>query len=181
MQTAVRCLDISLSRTKLAVVDENYSCLVYDLKTKELLFQEPNANSVAWNTHNENMLCFSGNNILSIKASNFPVHQQKMQGFVVGFSGSKVFCLDCQSMTSVDVPQSASMYQYLEKKMFLYDKSLCCKGSLRSFDIFSECTNDTHWRWEEASMLFKHVGIILFIKLHYLAGGVFKGGTVWKL
>ena len=27
--------------------------MVYDLKTKELLFQEPNANSVAWNTHNE--------------------------------------------------------------------------------------------------------------------------------
>jgi len=40
-------------------------------------FQEPNANSVAWNSNCEDMLCFSGNNILSIKASNFPVHQQK--------------------------------------------------------------------------------------------------------
>ena len=38
------------------MVDENYACLVYDLKTKELLFQEPNANSVAWNTHNEVVL-----------------------------------------------------------------------------------------------------------------------------
>ena len=41
------------SRTKLAIVDENNTLLVFDLFTKELLFQEPNANSVAWNTHCE--------------------------------------------------------------------------------------------------------------------------------
>lgn len=37
--TAVRCLDMSASRSKLAVVDENDMCLVYDVHTKELLFQ----------------------------------------------------------------------------------------------------------------------------------------------
>lgn len=37
--TAVRCLDMSASRSKLAVVDENDTCLVYDIHTKELLFQ----------------------------------------------------------------------------------------------------------------------------------------------
>lgn len=37
--TAVRCLDMSASRNKLAVVDENDMCLVYDIHTKELLFQ----------------------------------------------------------------------------------------------------------------------------------------------
>lgn len=37
--TAVRCLDISAYRNKLAVVDENDTCLVYDIHTKELLFQ----------------------------------------------------------------------------------------------------------------------------------------------
>lgn len=41
--------------------------------------QEPNANSVAWNNSYEDMLCFSGNGMLNIKASNFPVHQQKLQ------------------------------------------------------------------------------------------------------
>lgn len=41
-----------------------------------------------------------------------------LQGFVVGFSGSKIFCLHVYAMSSVDVPQSAPMYQYLEKKMF---------------------------------------------------------------
>lgn len=37
--TSVRCLDMSSSRSKLAVVDEHNTCLVYDIHTKELLFQ----------------------------------------------------------------------------------------------------------------------------------------------
>ncbi|NWU01452.1 IF122 protein, partial [Urocynchramus pylzowi] len=128
--TAVRCLDMSASRGKLAVVDENDTCLVYDIHTKELLFQasEPNANSVAWNTQCEDMLCFSGGGYLNIKASNFPVHQQKLQGFVVGYNGSKIFCLHVFSMSAVEVPQSAPMYQYLERKMFKEAYQIACLG-----------------------------------------------------
>ncbi|XP_021265145.1 intraflagellar transport protein 122 homolog isoform X1 [Numida meleagris] len=126
--TAVRCLDMSASRNKLAVVDENDTCLVYDIHTKELLFQEPNANSVAWNTQCEDMLCFSGGGYLNIKAGNFPVHQQKLQGFVVGYNGSKIFCLHVFSMSAVEVPQSAPMYQYLERKMFKEAYQIACLG-----------------------------------------------------
>ncbi|NXL80314.1 IF122 protein, partial [Leptocoma aspasia] len=126
--TAVRCLDLSASRARLAVVDENDTCLVYDLHTRELLFQEPNANSVAWNTQCEDMLCFSGGGYLNIKASNFPVHQQKLQGFVVGYNGSKIFCLHVFSMSAVEVPQSAPMYQYLERKMFKEAYQIACLG-----------------------------------------------------
>lgn len=79
-----------------------------------MLYQEPNANSVAWNTQCEDMLCYSGSNTLSIKASTFPPHQQKMTGFVVGFSGSKIFCLHVYSMTTIEVPLSSPMFQYLD-------------------------------------------------------------------
>ena len=103
----------STSRNKLAVVDEKANCQVYDLTTKERLFEEGNANSVAWNTEMEDMLCFSGSGMLSIKTGDFPVHQQKMQGFVVGFNGSKVFCLHYVAMQTIDVPQSASLYRYV--------------------------------------------------------------------
>uniref|UniRef100_A0A672IRX5 Intraflagellar transport protein 122 homolog n=1 Tax=Salarias fasciatus TaxID=181472 RepID=A0A672IRX5_SALFA len=128
LSTSVRCLDMSASRNKLAVVDEHNTLLVYDINSKELLFQEPNANSVAWNTQCEDMLCFSGNGYLNIKASNFPVHQQKMQGFMVGYNGSKIFCLHAYSMSAVEVPQSAPMYQYLERKMFKEAYQIACLG-----------------------------------------------------
>ncbi|XP_057296410.1 intraflagellar transport protein 122 homolog [Hydractinia symbiolongicarpus] len=127
-QTSVRCLDMSCSRKKLAVVDENNTVLVYSLETKELLFQEPNGNSVAWNTHNDDMLCFSGGGMLNIKAGSFPVHQQKVPGFVVGFCGSRIFCLHVYNMSSVEVPQSTPMYQYLEKKMFRDAYRIACLG-----------------------------------------------------
>ncbi|XP_032827224.2 intraflagellar transport protein 122 homolog [Petromyzon marinus] len=126
--TSVRCLDMSTSRNKLAVVDEHNVCLVYDLRTRELLFQEPNANSVAWNTQCEDMLCFSGGGLLNIKASDLPVHQQKLQGFVVGYNGSKIFCLHVFSMSAVEVPQSAPMYQYLERGLYQQAYQIACLG-----------------------------------------------------
>jgi intraflagellar transport protein 122 len=73
------------------------------LFTLHTYIQEPNANSVAWNSECEEMLCYSGNSTLSIKAAAFPPHQQKMLGFVVGFAGSKIFCLHVYSMTTIEV------------------------------------------------------------------------------
>lgn len=74
-----RCLDLSSSRRKLALVDDNNKVLVYDVRSKAVMFQDKNANSVAWNTQLEDMLCFSGGGKLSTRTADFPVHQQKMQ------------------------------------------------------------------------------------------------------
>ena len=41
-----------------------------------------------------------------------------VEGFVVGFCGSSIYCLDGYTLSTIAVPQSAPMYQYLEKKMF---------------------------------------------------------------
>ncbi|KAI8615618.1 hypothetical protein BC830DRAFT_282435 [Chytriomyces sp. MP71] len=126
--TSVRCLDLNLSRTRLAVVDDHNMCLVYCLKTKELLFQEPNANSVAWNSELDDMLCYSGGGVLTVKTGSFQSHQQKMQGFVVGFKGSRIFCLHIYNMTTIDVPQSTSLEKYLDKKEFEPAYKVACLG-----------------------------------------------------
>jgi intraflagellar transport protein 122 len=76
----------------------------------------------------EEMFCFSGNGMLSIKTGSFPVHQQKLQGFVVGFKGSKIFCLHYVCMQTIDVPQSASLYRYLEKHDFASAYRVACLG-----------------------------------------------------
>jgi len=39
LNTSLRCIDINANRQKLAVVDEHGTCLVYNIKTKELLYQ----------------------------------------------------------------------------------------------------------------------------------------------
>nr|CAH0101988.1 unnamed protein product [Daphnia galeata] len=124
----IRCLDLSSSRQKVAIVDDNNTCSVYQLSNNELICQEPHANSVAWNIHCEDMLCFSGQNWLNIKASNFPCHQQKFQGYVVGFYGAKIFCLQGYSMTTLQVPLSAPMYQYLDRKLYREAYEVACMG-----------------------------------------------------
>lgn len=126
--TSIRCLDISMNRKKIAVVDEQSTFLVYDLASKELVYQEPNANSVAWNMEYEDMVCYSGNGVLNIKAGSFPSHQQSMQGFVVGFKGSRIFCLHQSAMTTIDVPHSATLEKYLEKNNYNDAYKLACLG-----------------------------------------------------
>mmetsp|Transcript_24173 Transcript_24173/g.65451 ORF Transcript_24173/g.65451 Transcript_24173/m.65451 type:complete len:1251 (-) Transcript_24173:228-3980(-) len=130
--TAVRCLDLSPSRKKLAVVDENATVSVHNLETGLVELEEKNANSVAWNTELDDMICFSGNGTLSIKTADFPLHQQNLQGFVVGFKGSKIFCLHYVEMKTIDVPQSASLYQYLEKRDFSAAYKVACLGITES-------------------------------------------------
>ncbi|XP_070348954.1 intraflagellar transport protein 122 homolog isoform X3 [Equus asinus] len=156
--TAVRCLDMSASRNKLAVVDENDTCLVYDIHTKELLFQEPNANSVAWNTQCEDMLCFSGGGYLNIKAGTFPVHQQKLQGFVVGYNGSKIFCLHVFSMSAVEVPQAFTRVQdlrYLELINSIEERK---KRGETNNDLFLADVFSYQGKFHEAAKLYKRSG-----------------------
>jgi len=128
----VRCLDLSASRKKLAVVDESSKVFIYDLATQNVLFEDNNANSVAWNTDMEDMFCYSGNGQLCIKTGDFPVHKQTLQGFVVGFKGSKIFCLHYLSMQTIDVPQSASLYRYLEQKDYEHAYAVACLGVTES-------------------------------------------------
>jgi len=125
---SVRSLDLSMNRDRLAVVDEHSAISVYELSTGALLFEEQGAEAVAWNTEIPDMLCFSAHNMLSIKTGNFPLHQQRMQGVVVGFKGSRIYALHYVSMHAIDVPQSASLYRHLEKRDFAAAYKIACLG-----------------------------------------------------
>nr|CAG4716983.1 unnamed protein product [Naegleria fowleri] len=129
---SIRSLDLNMSRRKLALVDQNNDLMVYDLKEKKYIYQEKNAEGVAWNSEHEHMLCYSGGGFLNIKTENFPVNQHKLQGLVVGFTGSKVFCLHQVSMSTVDVPQSATLFRYIEKGDFQEAYKIACLGVTES-------------------------------------------------
>eukprot|EP00916_Digyalum_oweni_P016091 GHVL01026411.1.p1 GENE.GHVL01026411.1~~GHVL01026411.1.p1 ORF type:complete len:1233 (+),score=214.75 GHVL01026411.1:33-3731(+) len=126
--TSIRCVDLSRSRTKLALVDEQSNLLVFETRSKRLLYQEPNATSVAWNTGMEDMLAFSGNNVLKIKTGNYAPFEYKLEGFVVGFEGSKVFCLHSVTMKTIDLPQSAALIRYMEDKCYDTAYEVACLG-----------------------------------------------------
>ncbi|XP_013179593.1 PREDICTED: intraflagellar transport protein 122 homolog [Papilio xuthus] len=126
--SGVRCLDVSASRSRLAVVDDLSICRVYCLPTSELLYSEENISSVSWNSLCDELLCLSGGGLLSIKAGKFPAATQPLAGSVVGFQGGRVFCLQASAMQSINVPLSHAVHQYVQKKMFNDAYAVACLG-----------------------------------------------------
>ncbi|CAH2035326.1 unnamed protein product, partial [Iphiclides podalirius] len=126
--SGVRCVDVSASRGRLAVVDDSSVCRVYCLPTAELLYVEENVSSVSWNSLCDELLCLSGGGSLSIKAGSFPAATQPLVGSVVGFQGGRVFCLQANAMQTINVPLSHAVHQYVQKKMFNDAYAVACLG-----------------------------------------------------
>ncbi|KAJ3348344.1 hypothetical protein HDU91_006582, partial [Kappamyces sp. JEL0680] len=124
----IKCVDINLSRKRIAVVDDENTGSVYDIQSKELLYQEPETTSVAWNTELENAICFSGLNGIVVKRDSFVCYQQRLSGFAVGFKGTKVFSLNNYSMTTTDIPQAVPLEGYLESGDFASAYQVACSG-----------------------------------------------------
>ncbi|XP_046977398.1 intraflagellar transport protein 122 homolog [Vanessa cardui] len=124
----VRCLDVNASRSRLAVVDEASVCRVYSLANGELLYTEENVTAVSWNSWCDELLCLSGGGLLSIKAAHFAAATQPLTGSVVGFQGGRVFCLQANSMQTVNVPLSHAVHQYIQQKLFNDAYAVACLG-----------------------------------------------------
>lgn len=125
--SVVSC-DLSLHRESLAVVDSTTRVAVYNLKTHDVTFQTEGANSVAFSTDVEDMLCYSGGDKLYTKTGDFPPQQQKLSGTVVGYTASKVFLAKDSTVLLVDVSQSSSMYSYIDKGDFTGAYRAACMG-----------------------------------------------------
>lgn len=83
------------------------------------------------------MLVYSANNFMSVKVLDFPVYRQKLQGFVVGLTGSKLFYLKGgTSMATMELPLGGSLRQYIDRSMFSEAYKLACFGE---WAILSVC------------------------------------------
>ncbi|KAK9825902.1 hypothetical protein WJX81_003715 [Elliptochloris bilobata] len=124
----VRCLDLSAGRGRVAVVDDASLLSVYCLATRARLWGAPGAASAAWNSVCDDMLAWSGGGCLSMRTADFPPHRQPMQGFVVGFSESRVYCLHQATLQALDVPHSATLAHFLALQDFRGAYQVACLG-----------------------------------------------------
>lgn len=118
--SAVRCLDVNCRRNKIAVVDDQGRLVVRDLLSDTLLYQDTSVNSVAWNSHMEDMVCYShtGGGLSVRVGAQPPRSPQNMQGVVVGLSGATAYCLRGNYMSNVPIALGASMWQFVEAGQF---------------------------------------------------------------
>ncbi|KAJ8666894.1 hypothetical protein QAD02_008556 [Eretmocerus hayati] len=125
---AVKCIDISSMKEKLAVVNDSGILTIYDIYNDVKIQEFQDVISVAFNSSFEDMMCFSGRDFLAIKVNNFNEYKQRFFGNVVGQDGSKVYCLQGSSIVTVEIPLSSSMYQYLESEVFDKAYAIACLG-----------------------------------------------------
>ncbi|ODN03325.1 hypothetical protein Ocin01_03324 [Orchesella cincta] len=130
---SVRCVDLNLLHTKIAVVDESSTLFVYDLITKDLLFQEPSAVSVFWNAYYDDLLSYSGFGVLNIKASVFPIYQQKMADKVQDIKGQKSFLAEVYAYQG-RFNEAARLFKENGEE----DKAVSMYADLRMFDLAQE-------------------------------------------
>lgn len=129
ISSSIRCIDLSLDKKRLAVVDEHLNMFVYNLETKDILFQDTKVTSVAWNSELEDVLAYSNeSNMLYIKTGNYQPISQKLVGIIVGFKNSKVFALQSNTMNTIDVPQTATLFHFIEAKLFTKAYQIACLG-----------------------------------------------------
>ena len=117
----IRCVDISPSKSKLSIVGEDRRIVIYDLQRNEILFQDTNANSVAFNEEFDDIFCFTHSGTATIR--NFDGNFQftvKTDGFIVRFSAATVYTLfaSSNSMASFNIPQSEPLRRYIQSKSF---------------------------------------------------------------
>ena len=76
----------------------------------------------------DDMLAYTSADTLFIKTREAPPSSQKLPGLVVGFKGSKIFCITDQSMNTIDVPQSSTFHGFLGQKDYYMAYQLACLG-----------------------------------------------------
>ncbi|RTG82186.1 intraflagellar transport protein 122 [Schistosoma bovis] len=124
----VYSVDISRNRDKLAIVDNNKTMSVYSLEKQESLFQEPNVFSISWSTTNNELLAYTGNDLLFIKNGQFPSHRQYNKGQILNFTGSIIYCLHENIINHIEISLSPAVYHYLGTGQLNEAYQLACFG-----------------------------------------------------
>ena len=76
----------------------------------------------------DDMLAYTSQDTLYIKTREMPPGAQKLPGSVVGFKGSKIFCISDTVMNTIDVPQSSTFFRFLGQQDFAMAYKLACLG-----------------------------------------------------
>ncbi|CAM9146601.1 unnamed protein product, partial [Hapterophycus canaliculatus] len=113
---------------KVAVVDSKRRIIVFDVLSKEVVFQESGASSLAFNSSLEDMLCYSGNGKLYVRTGSFPVQEQAIGGEVASYRGARVMSLEGVSLSTIDVPLTKTVYRHIEARDFHKAHAVACLG-----------------------------------------------------
>lgn len=162
----IRSLDVSCNRKKLAIVDENFDIIVIEISTKNVLWKNEKAKSVAFNSDIEDMISYWYDGNVYIKTADFPPLAEKMNGVIVGFRGTKVYLLQAMNNINIlDISHSNSIMKYCEDKNFKESYSVASLGATNQEWMFIGFESLLNFELTIAINSFKKVQDIRLINL----------------
>ena len=116
-ESAVKLIDRTGDRRKLAVVNDSNELKVVDTRSKEMVFSAEGVSACRFNAQFDDTLCYSRNDRdeLLVKTGDHDPKVHKVSGSVVGFVGAKLFVARDLKIESLDLPQSEALKQFIGK------------------------------------------------------------------
>ena len=174
----IRSLDVSCNRKKLAIVDENFDIFIVEISTKNILWKNEKAKSVAFNSDIEDMICYWYDGNVYIKTADFPPLAEKMNGVIVGFRGTKVYLLQAMNNINIlDISHSNSIMKYCEDKNFKESYSVASLGATNQEWMFIGFESLLNFELTVAINSFKKVQDIRLINLVFKVEQDLKEGV----
>lgn len=174
----IRSLDVSCNRKKLAIVDENFDILTVEISTKNVLWKNEKAKSVAFNSDIEDMISYWYDGNVYIKTADFPPLAEKMNGVIVGFRGTKVYLLQAMNNINIlDISHSNSIMKYCEDKNFKESYSVAALGATNQEWMFIGFESLLNFELTVAINSFKKVQDIRLINLVFKVEQDLKEGV----
>lgn len=126
----IRSLDVSCNRKKLAIVDENFDIFVIEINSKNVLWKNEKAKSVAFNSDIEDIISYWYDGNVFIKTADFQPTAEKMNGVIVGFRGTKVYLLQAlNNINILDISHSTSIMKYCDEKNYQQSYNVAALGA----------------------------------------------------
>lgn len=108
--SGIRCVDMNLRKSLLAVIDEVSCVTVYETHSGKTVYSSHPAVSAAFNGSDSSMLACSDTHdhqsIVRLSESGYEVFTQAVEGLVVGFHGNQAFLLRKGKVESVGIDLS---------------------------------------------------------------------------
>ena len=152
----VKVIGVSMMRTKLAVVDSERRCCVYDAIGSNLLYIEENVDAFAWNELCDDLIALSDGEKVSVKPYNLQKITTKFRGQIVRFSGLTVYAINGTSLSEIGISFSPAVKSLSRSNDFIRAYELAAFGS----------TEDNWNDLADAALRMKEMGIAIKAASH---------------
>ena len=130
----IKSIAVSMMRSKIAVVDSERRCCVYDAISAQLLYIEEGVDVCAWNELCDDLIAFSDGEKVSVKPYDLQRISVNFKGLLIRFSGLTVYAVNGIQLSEIDISLTAAV------------KSLSRSGDFaRAYQLASFGSTEDNW------------------------------------